>query len=388
MKSSLKGIAVLSVVVLALVVLASGCGQKKSGAAGNSPVKVGVIYSVSGASTSVGVEEKRSADLAAAEINAAGGIGGHPVSLLYENDDSNSEKAVAAAKKLAYNDQVDVIIGPITSSGIAAVKGVTESAKVPELSITGSSPNLTANNPQWYFRNALSSAFQTKKMVKYCMDNLGYKKFAILYDAARATDQYQGFAKDLADAGIKPVAVEKFQTGDTSFNAQLLKIKAAQPDAMLVLGMITESASAAKQARDLGIQSRILGAVALAYDDYIKLAGNASDGTIACTTFLSSNPNPKTQEFVKKYQEKYNELPDHSAAQTYDAMNLIAQAAANGKLSFADTAADRQKIRDELIKVNSYQGVASPITYGPNVRDAYTNPMLVEVKNGKWEIIE
>lgn len=388
MKSSLRGIVLLLVAALVLMVLADGCGQKKSGGVDNSPVKIGVIYSVSGASTSVGVEEKRSADLAAEEINAAGGISGHPVSLIYENDDSNSEKAVAAAKKLAYNDQVDAIIGPITSSGIAAAKSVTESAKVPELSITGSSPSLTANNPQWYFRNALSSAFQTKKMVKYCVETLGYKKFAILYDAARATDQYQGFAKDLADANIKPVAVEKFQTGDTSFNAQLLKIKAAQPDALLVLGMITESASAAKQARDLGIQSRVLGVVALAYDDYIKLAGSASEGTIACTTFLSSNPNPKTQEFVKKYQAKYNELPDHSAAQTYDAMNLIAQAVANGKLSFTDTAADRQKIRDELLKVNNYQGVASPITYGQGVRDAYTNPMLVEVKNGKWEIIE
>ncbi|MDN5343983.1 MAG: branched-chain amino acid transport system substrate-binding protein, partial [Clostridia bacterium] len=158
--------------------------------------------------------------------------------------------------------------------------------------------------------------------------------------------------------------------------------------AILVLGAITEGAAAAKQARDLGIKARLLGVVAFAYNDFIKLGGSAVEGTIACTTFFPSNPDPKVQAFVKKYKEKYNEEPDHAAAHTYDALQLLIQAIKNGQLDSKDLAADRQKIRDELLKVNNYQGVSAPITYGPNDHDGYQELMLIEVKNGEWQVIK
>ncbi|HWQ40774.1 MAG TPA: ABC transporter substrate-binding protein [Desulfosporosinus sp.] len=384
-----RKIRILSVaLILLLTVFFTGCGQTQTASTANAPFKLGVIYSTSGASASVGTQEKRSVDLFVEETNAQGGINGHPIEVIFENDDTNSEKAVAAAKKLAYNDQVDAIIGPITSSAIEAVKSVTKEAKVPHLSITGSSPKLTLDNPEWYFRNAISSQFQTKNLVKYSVETLGLKNFAILYDGARTTDQYEGFVKDLNTYNLKPVAAEKFQTGETSFNAQLLNLKKANPDAILVLGMINEGAAAAKQIRDLGIQAKILGVVAFAYSDFIKLGGSATEGTLAVTTFLSTSTQPKTVEFVKKFKEKFGEDPDHGAAHTYDALNLIANSASSGQLSYKDLAADRQKIKDELNKVSNYQGVTSPISYSANDHDGYEDLYLVEVKNGKWEVIK
>ena len=381
--------------LLALVlVLAAGCGKGPVGGkpavdAQKAPIKLGVIYSASGASAHVGAQQKATVEMVVQEVNAQGGVDGHLLQPVFENDDSNTEKAVSAAKKLVYSDKVIALLGVDTSSGIAAVQKVTEAEKVPFISIVGSSPKLTTKGQEWYFRNATSSDFQTKSLVKYAMQKLGLKRFAVLYDAARAQDQAQGFTRDLKEAGLEPVIQEKFQTGDTNFNAQLLKIKAQDPDALMVLGMITEGAAAARQARDMGIKARLLGVVALAYDDYIKLAGGDAEGTIAPSTFKVDNPLPAVQAFVKKYRAKTNENPDHAAAQTDDAINILLGAFKSAGLSLAESQVveDRAKVRDALLKVKDYQGVAGSISYGTKDHEGYEDPMLVEVKGGKWVVV-
>ena len=176
------------------------------------------------------------------------------------------------------------------------------------------------------------------------------KTFAMIFDAASASDQAKAFEEGLKKAGITLVAKGQFKTGDTSFNAQLLKIKQANPDALVTIGVAPEAAAIAKQVRDLGMNVRIIGLVAIVYDEYIALAGSAAEGTIAASAFRVDNPDPNVQAFVKKYKSKFNESPDHAAAQTYDALQVLFKGLRDAKPGLTDDALAEDRKQPPLLR--------------------------------------
>ncbi|MGE5604516.1 MAG: ABC transporter substrate-binding protein [Bacteroidota bacterium] len=360
-------------------------------AAAKAPIKIGVVYSSSGSQAHTGLQEANVINMIVDEVNAKGGINGHPLKAILENDDTQTVKSVSAAKKLVFSDKVHVLMGANTSSAIKAIQQqVTEMEKVPYISMVGSDPALTTMGQQWYFRNSLSAAYQTGSIIDYVVKDLKLKSFAMIFDAASASDQAKAVEAGLNKAGFNLVAKEQFKTGDTSFNSQLLKIKQANPDALVTIGVAPEAAGVAKQVRDMGINARIIGLVAIVYDEYINLGGSAVEGTVAASSFRSDNPAANVQAFVKKYQEKFKDSPDHAAAQTFDAMNMLIKALTGTKLKLTDKAlqSDRQLVRDAITKINNYDGVVGLLSYGPQDRDAYEKTLIVEVKNGKWTVVK
>lgn len=360
-------------------------------AAAKAPIKIGVVYSSSGSQAHTGLQEANVINMIVDEVNAKGGINGHPLKAILENDDTQTVKSVSAAKKLVFSDKVHVLMGANTSSAIKAIQQqVTEVEKVPYISMVGSDPALTTMGQQWYFRNSLSAAYQTGSIIDYAVKDLKLKSFAMIYDAASASDQAKAVEAGLNKAGFTLVAKEQFKTGDTSFNSQLLKIKQANPDALVTIGVAPEAAGVAKQVRDMGINARIIGLVAIVYDEYINLGGSAVEGTVAASSFRSDNPAANVQAFVTKYKEKFKDSPDHAAAQTFDAMNMLIKALNGAKLELTDKAlqSDRQIVRDAITKINNYEGVVGLLSYGPQDRDAYDKTLIVEVKNGKWTVVK
>jgi branched-chain amino acid transport system substrate-binding protein len=138
------------------------------------------------------------------------------------------------------------------------------------------------------------------------------------------------------------------------------------------------------------MQARIVGLVAIVYDEYVNLGGSAVEGTIAACSFRADNPAQNVQDFVKKYKSKFKDTPDHAAAQTYDAMQVLVTALKSTNLGLTDSSleADRLQIRDAITKIHSYDGVVGQLSYGPQDRDAYDKTLVVEVKNGKWTVVK
>jgi branched-chain amino acid transport system substrate-binding protein len=375
----------------AVLLVCPGLGGSLVWAEDKAPVKIGIVYSSSGSQAHTGLQEANVIKMLVDEVNAAGGVNGHPVRAILENDDTQTEKSVNAAKKLVFSNKVHVLMGANTSSAIKAIQQqVTEAQKVPYISMVGSDPALTKLGQQWYFRNSLSADYQTGSIIDYAMNVQKLKTFAMIFDAASASDQAKAFEEGLKKAGITLVAKGQFKTGDTSFNAQLLKIKQANPDALVTIGVAPEAAGIAKQVRDLGMNVRIIGLVAIVYDEYIALGGSAVEGTIAASAFRTDNPDPNVQAFVKKYKSKFNESPDHAAAQTYDALQVLFKALRDAKPGLTDDALaeDRKQIRDALTRINDYNGVVGHLSYGPKDRDAYHKTLVVEVKGGKWTVVK
>jgi branched-chain amino acid transport system substrate-binding protein len=384
MKTTRVSKVIVSVVALTLGFLtATGMAQN---------FKIGMIYSGTGSGAHTGIYSQHGVELAVEQINAQG-IGGKKLDIIYENDDTSTEKSVTAAKKLIYGDNVLAILGPEMSSCIFAVQKVTEEAKIPMISPTGSSPKLTEEKQQWYFRNSPSARYQTVDLVEYIKAQ-GIKKLGLLVDWGRTSDQAKTFEEDAKRVGLTIAVMEKFQTGDTSLMSQLLKLKAENVEGLVFFAMPTEGSAGAIQARDLGITVPLFGIIAMSYKEYIEMGGKAVEGTVVPTTFIPDNPEPAVQKFNQMFNAKFKVLPDHAAAHSYDATLILAEVLKKVKLDNKpeSVAADRQKIRDGLATIKNYRGVSVPISYGANAtaadRDGMKSLMLVQVKNGKWTIIK
>ena len=156
----------------------------------------------------------------------------------------------------------------------------------------------------------------------------------------------------------------------------MTSIKAAQPDAIFVPGYYTEAGLIAKQARSLGIKVPLMGGDGWDSPKLSEIGGSAIDGCYFSTHFSPQDKNPKVQDFVKKYHEKFKTMPDGMAPLGYDAMMILAQA--------MNTAGSTEgaKVRDALAKVKDYEGVTGKITIDEK-RNATKSAVVLQVKGKK-----
>jgi branched-chain amino acid transport system substrate-binding protein len=391
------------ILALAFVLALAGCGASAPSSPSNpsqsdgtpapeklSPIKLGATLSQTGVNAHGGTEALQAMQLLIDEVNANGGVKGRQIQLLVENTNSEPEQAVNGALKLTNEDKVLALLGPDNGSTATAIKEqVAEVDEIVQISVTGSSPKLTADNPRWYFRGATPSTYQTAGLVEYLTEELGFSRIAVLCDDS-LTDQADSLQADLKKHDIEPVAVQTHKIGNTNFNGQLLTVKNANPDCIFFIGYPTECASAIKQARDLGIEAQFAGSIGIVYNELCELGGDLTEGVLGTIGFTANNPDEAVQAFVNAYVERYGTIPEHAAGQAYDQLTLVLKAIEESDLSFdvKDIASDRTMIRDWLEqKANGFKGLSGVIKYTEEDHTAYESVNLMIVKDGKWTVL-
>src|SRR6266508_5175032 len=170
----------LSLLVLSGVALVGACGKKDL-----PDLNVGVIAEMSGDIPAVGASCKNAAEMAAAELNAAGGlkVGGKPyqLRLVIEDSKGTAGEAVEAAKRLVKDDKVLVVVGPNASLGAVPASQVAEDGKVPMISPWSTNPKTTAGK-KWVFRAGFTDAFEGHVLAKFATGYVRATKAAVLYD--------------------------------------------------------------------------------------------------------------------------------------------------------------------------------------------------------------
>jgi branched-chain amino acid transport system substrate-binding protein len=186
-------------------------------------------------------------------------------------------------------------------------------------------------------------------------------------------------AEYVKKVGATIVADESYQEKtDADFNAQLTKIKAANPEAIFVTGYYTEAGLIAKQARALGITVPLIGGDGWDSDQTVKIGGDAVNGCFFTNHYSPDEDRPEVKQFVNAYKAKYGgKVPDAMAILGYDAMKIMAQAIdrAGGT--------DPQRIRDALATTKDFPGASGMTTIGEdhNARKAI---VIIEIKNGQF----
>ncbi|MBS7311147.1 MAG: ABC transporter substrate-binding protein [Treponema sp.] len=315
MKKSVIG----SFVMAALLALTS-CGAKET-----NEIKIGGIFPLSGAVAVYGVECKNGIDLAIEEINAAGGINGKNVVLISEDDEGNPDKTVNAYQKLTSKDGAKIIIGSLTSGCTQAITNRAQAQKVVQIAPAATAPAIT-DAGDYIFRACFIDPFQGRVGGKFSAETLNAKTAAILYDTGNdySVGLTENFEAAFTQAGGKIVAKEAYTTNDKDFNAQLTKIKSANPDVVYLPDYYNVVALIAKQLRAQGIEAPIVGA-----DGWDGILGNSSAEVLNgfySNHYATDSTDPAVQAFVKKFNDKYNKDPNSFAALGYDSVYILKDA--------------------------------------------------------------
>ncbi|MDR3356021.1 MAG: ABC transporter substrate-binding protein [Spirochaetaceae bacterium] len=325
-----KLILILAGLIMTACVFLSACKRNAN------TVRIGGIFPLSGNVAVYGIEARNGILLAIDEINAAGGIDGKKVELVFEDDEGNPEKSVNAYNKLTAKDNVKIIIGSLTSGCTIAITSKAQTQKVLIIAPAATAEAVT-DAGDFIFRTCFIDPFQGTGGGIFSANDLGAKRAAVLYD--NGNDYSVGLKDNFIAAfqrqGGVVVASESYTTGDVDFNAQITKIKAEKPDLVYLPDYYNTVALIAKQLRAQGINTPIVGA-----DGWDGLTENAGDEVLNgfySNHYAADSTNPKVQNFVKAYSAKFGTIPVSFAALGYDSMYLIRDAiAAAGSLDSTD----------------------------------------------------
>ncbi len=361
--------------------LLTGCGPKDTAAPDT--IKIGNYASISGKDGAYGDSSTKGTRLAIDEINAGGGVLGKQLHLVVEDTQSKPGEAATVAKKLITRDKVVALLGEITSGRSLEGAGVAQAFKVPMLTPSSTNPSVTATG-DYIFRSCFIDPFQGAVLATFARDQLNARRAAVLVSASSAysTGLAEVFRAEFPRGGGTIVSDQKFAEGDKDFKAQLTSIRATNPDVIFVPGYYTEAALIAKQARELGITVPLLGGDGWEAPELLQIAGLAVEGCYYSTHFSPESPDERTQAFVQKYRERFNNrTPDGMAALGYDAAYMLADAIR--RAGSTEPAA----IRDALAATEGFEGITGRIDMDKN-RNASKPAAILTIKDGKFTYLE
>ena len=363
-------------VVAGLLAVLSGT----AGAQAKAPYVLGAVLSLSGPVAANGVPTRDGIALAVELVNAAGGIDGHPVQVLFEDDQSKPDQAVILANKLIAQDKVLILLGASFGSTTNAVAAVVDKLKVPQLSATAwTKADLRLVPYTFYFLVDFETVMD--QMLGYITKDLGVKKIGML----RLTREYgqiasESLAKLKGKHGVEVVREERGNDPDTDFTPQLTNIRAARPEAMISWFANPAGAISIKNMRQLGLNVPVLGPVSMATRPMITAGGAAAEGTILQSFIAPDDPLPRQKAFVDSFNKKHGKLPEVFESVGFDMAHV-------GFMALKKVGGDRPdpgKLRDEIERTR-HDGVALILRYSPTVHEPDAESILfTKVQKGRF----
>jgi len=355
--------------------------------------KIGAIFSTTGGGSSLGVPEKNTVDMLEQEINAAGGINGHKIEIVFYDDASDETNARNKASKLISDDKVSVIIGPTVSGTSLAILDPVQNAKIPLVSCAASVKIVEpVADRKWIFKTPQSDVLVGERIVAY-LKAQKFTKVAIITEktpfGASGKEQLE---KLLPAAGIEIIVKEEFSAKDPDVLVQLTKIKSANPQAIVCWSISPGGATVTRNMKnDLKMETPLIMSHGVANMEYIKLSGDAANGVLFPSGKLpvaSELPKADPQKallvkYAANYKAKYGSEPSTFGGHAYDALMLVVGA-------MKKVGNDPAKIRDEIEKTKKFVGTGGIFNFSPTDHNGLTKDGLIMVKiaNGKWTLMK
>ena len=346
------------------------------------PVQLGSIEILSGPNAAYGTAIKAGMDLALAEVNAKGVLGGRKINLIVEDSAANKDQAINAARKLIGRDKVVAIIGPTLSNEMFAVGPVAQQRHIPIMGTSTTANGITAMG-DYVFRTSLPESDVIPVTLKKAQSR-GVKTIALMYanDDAFSKSGFDVMKAAAEKAGLNIVDIESFGSKDSDFSAQLTKIKQLKPDAIGISALVEPVSGVLLAARQLGFgpETLFIGGNGSNSPKLGEIAGKAADGLLVGSPWFVGKDTPVNDKFVADFRKAYGHDPDQFAAQAYDALKIMAEAIDRAG------AADPAKVRDALMQTK-FDGVMGPFSFTAGRDPASTEGVVVLVmENGKFTI--
>lgn len=360
-------------------------------AAAHAEINVGITLSLTGPAASAGLPQQNTVPLLPADI------AGHKVRYIVLDDGTDPTNAVKNAKKLVFEDKVDLLIGATATPGTIAVAGVALETQTPHIGLA--SFQLPPDQGKWSFESAWSFQMAADGVVERIKAQGGKTIGFIGFSDSLGETWLQAIKQAAQTAGLSVTTTERFSRTDTSVLAQTLRIVASQPDAVVVGA--TSAAAALPQLTlvERGYKGPIYHSHATATPDFIRMSGKAAEGAImpafpiVVAEQLPATFANKAQAlaFVQAYEGKYGaNTRTNFASHLWDAA-LLLTAAAPAALDKAapGTAEFRAALRESLEKVKDFPVSNGMVTISPADHNGFNSGarVMVQVQDGAFRII-
>lgn len=321
--------------------------------------KVGILLSFTGSQAYYGKETKNGIDLALEQHNKNNKD--LKIKLFVEDSQSSPSEAAKGINKLITSDKVVVVIGDMVSSNTIAAGSIAEKSKIPILS-PGSTNDTVTIGKNYIYRTCFTDSFQGLVMANFAYKNLNAKTAVILQDSD--SDYSIGLSKNFSDKftldGGKVTKILRYSQKDTNFTSQLGEIRKLKPDVVFIPGFHQQVGVILREAKDLQINSKMLGGDGWDTQELRTIAKGAENGGFISNHYSAESKDPTLQSFVKAYKAKYNIEPSSFSALGYDSANIVLEAIKKANSN------DPEKINKAIANTKNLNAATGVITIDKN----------------------
>ena len=348
------------------------------------PIKIGVVTPLSGTYTPIGEQVKMGLDLAAREINAAGGINGRKINLIYEDEEANPAVATQKAEKLFQVEKVDFLTGTVNSGSTLAVGQVAErnnkliatSVSFAD-SITGDkcSPNVFRVNARAGMQSAALAAWVDKEIPKANIFFIGPD-----YEMGRST--VSAFKRASTEKGAKDVGEVFAPLDNKDYSPYYGQVRAAKPNVIYTSVAGNDTVRLFSQMEEYGVNKGVtlVGASGTVTSQNMGAIGKSANGFVTGVGYSPKLDNPANKKFVADFQKAYNKLPDLYGADSYGLLYFYKAAVEKAKSTETD------KVRTAMDDL-SWQTPQGTKKMRAGDHQAMQDMFAVRVENGEFNIV-
>ncbi|HYB44326.1 MAG TPA: ABC transporter substrate-binding protein [Candidatus Methylomirabilis sp.] len=301
-----------------------------SPAAAQGPIRIGFFATLTGAAAADGASAKHSAEMAAEELSAEGGIGGHKVELLVYDDRGESRESIAVAIKLVERDGVTGAVSGSHSTPSRAMAPVFARTGLPLTVAYATHPDVTRAGA-CIFRNGFLAQVEGGAGAEAAVKLLGARRVAVLTvrsDFGAAVGA--AFAERARKLGAEVLSEQIHPPGEKEFGPYLARIREQGVDLIYLTSSSAEGALVVRKARELGVAAKIEGTHGIDSSRFAVLTGAAAEGVIFTTNLNRDDPRPEVQRFLRRYKARTGAEADMVGASSYDAVRILARGIALG----------------------------------------------------------
>ncbi|MDD3513891.1 MAG: ABC transporter substrate-binding protein [Synergistaceae bacterium] len=341
---------------------------------GAETIKMGLLVPLTGPAAADGTSALYSVQIAMDQVNKDGGVLGKQIELVYYDDRADAKEAVALSYKLIEQDKIAAFVAGSYSLPTRAVAPIFQEEQIPLVAAYAIHPDVTTAG-DFCFRNGFLGFVEGKAAGYASHKLLGAKTVALLtsdndFGRTLVTGFKEYAAKYAPD--LKIVSEQAYPFSEKDYKPYLSKIKELNPDVIFASGYYFQTGPLLRQARELGIESKILGEEGADSPKLVEIAGEAAEGFHIVTNFDRDDPRPVVQNFLKEFRGRHKFEPDMVGASAYDAFMIIVNA-----MKTAGTT-DGKPVRDAIAATVGYDGLTG-VMGGFNEIGEVVKPVQVQV---------
>jgi len=369
------------ILILSMVLTLAACGGKTSAEEESKTIKIAVDGAWTGDLAGNGEWKMNAIKMAADEINADGGILGKQIEVIFEDNQSTQNGAINAMNKIVENKDVVAVIGPHMSTMAIAVSDTVEKSDIIYMT-GGTSVALRALGNEWMFKLRCMDDTVAKVAAEFAVNTLGCKNIGILYNNDEFGTGGRDIITEYLDEHNIPWVADGHNSGDTDFTGQILKMKQAETDCMIIWTS-GDASTIVKQRYELGYEGNVITSSSFASQWTLDtLNPEECVGVYSATDMSPDDPNPKMAALVQKTVDELGYEPEAWHCCYYTAVYILKDA-----IERAGTT-NREAVKKALYETDGLDSVLGTIAcnaYGELVHEC-----VITVVNSekKLELVE